>query len=590
MTLPTLDSLFDEYAGFPDASREAFAFANPRLLALASVETLAQQRGASAALAQLAGLQARLARHPDSYQLGAGPIEDLLARESDPNRMIEIVRSDEFQARVAPIYFRVLGQAAAELARGDDWRASAYISLLNAQAALAWEPKAPTHALVAEAMLLHLQTAVFACTSQLDDGIFEWALASANELLLRVEARGERDAIGLLCHGIGMLFSDIWTVPGRPDDRSRVDARVWVARRVANPGLFGPAGDPPTLPPPAESLRVAIAWYERSLPFRTGLRRGLTYKAIAQTLHFAKRVIGEKIEEPLFSRCMALAPELLEKHPDPTHLQVLASIAAANGLTLGGPGEPLPKADQQLLTEIRADAAPLDTAAPDSADRRASHDAALHDLERVLRHGLPWVLCLRNFDYANEYFRLGEDIVEERGATLRIVVPRIRYSLVDHRILQLFPEGAVAISDPRTLPDPRLTNIPMFALGDRWAVVAEALMARCTRIVMLIDAVSPGVQAEFDLLAKLQATARTLIVTGHHYRETKTEPPAEVTARFPYIVDWVDFGFNESYASQRYKAHGIIADELHRYVRRDARPVVSAWLGGVGPAIASSNT
>ena len=40
MTLPTLDSLFDEYASFPDGAREAFAFANPRLLALASVETL----------------------------------------------------------------------------------------------------------------------------------------------------------------------------------------------------------------------------------------------------------------------------------------------------------------------------------------------------------------------------------------------------------------------------------------------------------------------------------------------------------------------------------------------------------------------
>ena len=99
---------------------------------------------------------------------------------------------------------------------------------------------------------------------------------------------------------------------------------------------------------------------------------------------------------------------------------------------------------------------------------------------------------------------------------------------------------------------------------------------------MLLDAVTPGVQEELDLLVKLQATARTLIVTGHHYRGTQTVPPVEVTSRFPYVVDWIDFGFDESYASQRYKAHGVIADELVRYVRSDARPVVSAWLGGSG--------
>jgi hypothetical protein len=583
MPLPTLESLFDEYAAIgDDEARRTFAFANPRLLSLASVETLAQQRGPSAPLAQLAGLQARLARHPDSYPLGAGPIEAILARETDPNRMIEICRSEEFQARIAPLYLRVLAQAAVELARGDEWQAASYVSLLDAQAALGWEPTAPTHPLVVETLLLHVQAAVFACSAQLDDGIFEWALASANELLARAEARVERDAIGMLCHSIGTLFSDIWTVPGRPDDPARVDARTWVARRVADPGLFGPAADPPRLRPAAESLRIAVAWFERSLPFRTGLRRGLTYKAIAQTLHFARRVLDEQIDQALFARCMALAPELLEKHPDPSHLQALASIAASNGIALGGLGQPLQAADQRLLDDIRADAAPPNDTAPDAARRHTSHDAALHDLERVLRHELPWVLCLRNFDYANEYFRLGDDVVEQRAGTLRIVVPRIRYSLVDHKILQLFPEGAVAIADPRTLPDPRLTSIPMFALGDRWAVVAAALMARSTRIVMLLDAVTPGVQEELDLLVKLQATARTLIVTGHHYRGTQTAPPVEVTSRFPYVVDWIDFGFDESYASQRYKAHGVIADELVRYVRSDARPVVSAWLGGSG--------
>jgi hypothetical protein len=473
----------------------------------------------------------------------------------------------------------VLAQCANTIARGEDWQTGACLSLLAAQAALGWEPTGPTHPLVVETQMLHVQAAVGALSAQLDDGIFEWALAAATELLARAEARSEREAIGLLCHSIGTLFSDIWTVPGRPDGASPVEARDWMARCIADPGLFCPPGDPPTLPPPSESLRIAIAWYERSLPYREGLRRGLTYKAIAQTIHTANLVLGEPLDEVLFARCLSVAPELLEKHSDTTHLHVLATIAAAHGRALGASGAPLEVVDRQLLDEIRREAALIATA-PDAASRIKSNTAALHDLERALRHELPWAVCLRNFDYADEYFRLGDDIVEKHDGTVVVVVPKIRYSLVDHKLLQLFPEGAVAIGDPRTHADRRLTAIPMFALGERWAVVAEALIVRSTRIVMLLDGLSAGVLVELDLIAKLGATARTLVVTGHHYRETGTPVPEEVTSRFPYVVDWIDFGFDEAYASQRYKAHGIVAGELGRYVRRDARPIVKAWLDG----------
>jgi hypothetical protein len=54
-----------------------------------------------------------------------------------------------------------------------------------------------------------------------------------------------------------------------------------------------------------------------------------------------------------------------------------------------------------------------------------------------------------------------------------------------------------------------------------------------------------------------------------------------VTERFPYVVDWIDFGFDENYGCERYKAHGIVADELVRYTRQDARPAVRQWLNGV---------
>ena len=487
MASPTLEALFDEYAGIrDDEAREAFAFANPRLLSLASVQALAERRGRSAAVAELAGLQTQLARHPESYQIGVGPIEDLLTRETDPNRMIEVCRSADFQARISPLYLRVLAQGAATLARGDDWQTGSYLSLLGAQAALGWEPTAPTHPLVVETLTLHVQAAVFALSAQLDDGIFEWALAPATELLARVEARDERDAIGLLCHAIGMLFSDIWTVPGRPDDGSPVDARAWIARRIAAPGSSAPpAIRRPCRRQPSRSMSPSPGTSARfhSAPAcgaasrtRRSRRRSTSRSASSTSPSTRPSSLGAWRSRRSCS----------EKHPDTSHLEALASIAAANGTQLGGPGAPLPAADQQLLDEIRADAAPEDAASPDAGRRRESHAAALHDLERALRHGLPWALCLRNFDYANEYFRLGDDVVEEREGAVRIMVPRIRYSLVDHKVLQLFPEGAVAISDPRSRSRTSdSTLIPMFSLGARWADVAESLMARSTRVVIV---------------------------------------------------------------------------------------------------------
>lgn len=90
------------------------------------------------------------------------------------------------------------------------------------------------------------------------------------------------------------------------------------------------------------------------------------------------------------------------------------------------------------------------------------------------------------------------------------------------------------------------------------------LIARSTRSVVFFNGLTPGVRTELELLMKLKATARTLVVTGNHYHQTSDTIPLEVTAPFPYIVDWVDFGWNEVHPPMRYKAHGLIDDELGR--------------------------
>ncbi|MFN7725837.1 MAG: hypothetical protein ACK5QH_12285 [Rubrivivax sp.] len=581
MTLPTLESLFEACAALPEQrARLSFALANPRLLALASLQALEPRHGQTAVYQELAKLQGRLARHPEDYPLGNGPIEALLHSEQSIEDMVAVCRSDAFQARIAPLYLKLVGLQAMDLARGEDWQGPWLLSLLSTQAALAWEPTKPTHPLVVEVVQTHLQASIFACSHELDDGVFGWALAGATEMLTRLQAREERAALGLMHQGIGALFSDIWTVPGRPDDPSPTDGRAWARRAVVNPGLLGPVQDPPSIPPVADALRQAVACFESALPFRSGAQRGLTYKSIVQTLGFAKLVLGEDIDGPLLERCLTLAPELLTKHQEPSHAHTVASMARALGATPPPPVSVLAPHDQRLLDLVQAHAVPVPAHLPDAAQRREAHEAALRDLARALRHGLPWLLCLRNFDHADKYFRLGDDLVQTEGGTVRLTIPVIRYSLVDHKLLELFPECALGIVDPRQAADPRMTAIPMLSLGDGWASVVEALMAHATRTVILLDALSPGVQAELDLVVKLGAASRTLIVTGHAFRTHETSLPPALVARFPHIVDWVDFAFDEAYYSQRYKAHGLIADLLPNYVRGDARPTVKAWLAG----------
>src|SRR5439155_2317141 len=75
---------------------------------------------------------------------------------------------------------------------------------------------------------------------------------------------------------------------------------------------------------------------DRKRPYRSGWLRGLTYKAILQTLHFMSLLFDEPLDNNLMRACASLAPELLRKHPEPDeHLRTVEAIAHARGLPMG---------------------------------------------------------------------------------------------------------------------------------------------------------------------------------------------------------------------------------------------------------------
>jgi hypothetical protein len=579
----TLQSLFDAYCSYDESSdRYAFAISVPRLLWSKSVAALLPLASGArhGRLAELDRLRQVLLMRPEGYPIGDGPIEQLMASNRSPTQILDICRSTELLAIVAPPYLRELAYHGADQARTDDWETGAWVSRFATEAALAWHPDAPIEHDIGEVVLAHIEMALYALARSLDETVFNESLSAATTLLERAEQTDNFELIGKLCQSIGSLWSDIWAVPGSPQDSEPVRVEEWLRRPRKAIGIFSSLGPPKGLPGVDECLLEAIAWYKRALPYRSGAARGLSYKAIVQTQHFGSVVLKMPVDDAELKRFWGLAEDLLLKHEHAdVHLQVLQSIASARHWSKPITLPQMESADRVWLGAVEAAYEPGNDADPSVENRRKGHAQALHDLQRVVRHRLPWALYLRNFKHANDIRMLGDLITHESEGNVHIVVPQISYSLVDHKILQLFEEGVITVCDPAIADTHRTTPIPMLSLRDEeWLRVVRVLIEHCTRVVMLLDELTPGVQSELDLLCELGANDRALLVCGHAFRDGKATLAPAVSAAFPYIVDWIDFGYDESHHDMHHKAHRIIQHHLLRYVRANAGPVVRAWL------------
>ena len=268
---------------------------------------------------------------------------------------------------------------------------------------------------------------------------------------------------------------------------------------------------------------------------------------------------------------------MLLKHPNPRHLVELQEIIDARGY------QPAPAfwiAEPSIRALIDGVQQPVRSSTV-PAEVRDSHERAVAELERALANRLPFGVYLRNFDYANEIYQLGPTFSVMTGDTLNMVTPQVSYSLVDHKILEWFPEGVVGVIDPSVsgIDKKALTGharpiarretlIPMLVLREAvWKSIVPALIGLADRIVMLIDNVTPGVDFELAELVRLKATRRTLIVTGQAYRSGR-RLPRHIIDTFPYVGDWVDVSYNEMYHDQRLKTHGMIQDHWCAFSRR----------------------
>lgn len=318
--------------------------------------------------------------------------------------------------------------------------------------------------------------------------------------------------------------------------------------------------------------------YEQALPFRDGLKKGLTYKAIAQTLIFLSDALGEPIAEERLKSAVFDARTLLLKHPDPKHLESIHEIVKRKNYVSAEMAVIRDPKILSLLDEL--------TAASQSGSEfdgvAESNGRALAELRRALTYRLQFALYLRNFSHSDIKHQIGQPFRIESSTAVTVVEPTVTYSIVDHKLLSLFPEGVVAIASPNSSIFSRLTLIPMFSLSNQnWQKCVPQIMSFAPRIVMLFDELTDGVEFELEQLIHLGLTDRTFIITGQAYRTGKSLPPVLTSGIFKYVGDWLDVSYNETHPDQDTKAHGLIQPFLGRFLTSKALEtgnLITAWL------------
>lgn len=588
-----LDS-FHHYASLsPISTRIAEAYASPCLLAaenLRAIDDALKVTGCSADfetfLGELEGTRQHLARNPDDYPLGAGPIEHLLARhergEISANEALHEAASPETFSALAPVYVHSVSWQLQSMGESDNWRRAALLALLLSTAVFGSDAVHPISMEHCDALAVTISLTIIALSRGIDDALYGAVSAIAERAIARAESLEDKKALGRLLQAFGTLYSDVYTVARAVETADdTIDIEKLLNRPRAVETVLSGVSVREMYPSARVALPKAVQIYRAALPYRIGLDQGLTYKAIAQSLGVMSIWAGDHARAEMIDAASRARP-LLEKHPNRSHLVTIESLLHRSHKPRALAGNPISPSLQALLNAVQNVPRtirfnPLRRIQAAFRGRLDSHRRAVHDLNRMAFFQLPVALYLRNFAHANKHEFLSDPIriVDETKQSLTVIVPEISYSIVDHKLLELFPEGIVAICDPEwPNVDLRLSSIPALLIDNaKWRDVVTQLIPIATHVVVLLDELTAGVEFELNELIRQGAGRKTFVLTGMRYRTTPLPSPVSRNV-FPFVGDWLDFSHDEIHANIRHKAHGLIQPILPRFLTANVAETV----------------
>jgi len=342
---PLLDQLFDSYCQFDERPpRLQFACANPALISSTLLPQIEQRLAAETGeqrelreerLVELDSLRRYLAQDAGRYPAGVGPIEQLAQQveegELGLGAALAEVRSEAFALQLAPLYVHLLTWHAEQRAVAGQAKGAVLWSRLLAAACLAAFPEQPVNESLKIAGCGFVQIAGVALGFTPDGELLRTAVDVADELLRRLGDAADSAGQGDLLHALGSLFSDPFTSTSGAGIQV-LDQRVWQQQLETERGVILGQRHQEQFPLPAadKALEKAAGYFERALPLRSGNGRGITLKALAQTLIYLAQLHDRAVDRERLQGLCAEALQLLE--PGSYQHNALLALMRSNGL------------------------------------------------------------------------------------------------------------------------------------------------------------------------------------------------------------------------------------------------------------------
>ena len=234
---------------------------------------------------------------PQTVVLGEGPIERLALRfrqgEIDWPTVLQFAKKPAVSAAITLPYARAIARWAFETVADNTELARVLIELLRA-ATTNLGPDAEARRTRDSVDLSWLEVTSTTLLHSPNWSVYAQARRFGEALLQRARADGNQDLAFSTLQVLGAMHLD-------PLTADQPDQSAWEARWQAwyERGKRAAGAEAMPFPPPAEALRIALAYFQQAADQSEGVRRGHSLKAIVQTLDWLARVEGRDRKEEI---------------------------------------------------------------------------------------------------------------------------------------------------------------------------------------------------------------------------------------------------------------------------------------------------
>jgi hypothetical protein len=351
----TFLDLLRVYTGFPTPEGSlSFLVAHPVLLspgqqavARGEVGALSQEESAKLgkSLKDLDDRRRYLESHLESYPTGRGPLDKLSERvlngEITSEQAEALARLPETTSLLSPVYTRAFCYHA--VGRADkygEWKEGVLRGKLVMASVNALTDSPEAELMRREVALEWIEIVHIALAAVPDGRLYRNALAIGNKMQAECTRPEDREFVGNMLHRLGTMHLDPYTAL-RNSASYKNSLNMWRQRLMdeLGPEINNVPRAELEMPSMEQALDLAESYFRKALPFRDGHLKGLTFKALVQTLEWRK-LIGEPVNKTEVINLARQALSFLSPDRDPQ--QRLAVIT-----TLQRQGESI---DPQELT------------------------------------------------------------------------------------------------------------------------------------------------------------------------------------------------------------------------------------------------